>query len=89
MKLYTITEEDMRAIERAAQFLDSVITLDPCRTVEGRQRTIDMVRALEQVAKSALLVEKPPLSEKRRCPACGKLTRITTAGCDHCDLEHK
>ncbi len=23
------------------------------------------------------------------CTACGQLTRITTAGCDHCDLEDK
>ncbi len=26
---------------------------------------------------------------RRRCPACKRLTRITTAGCDHCDLEDK
>jgi len=26
---------------------------------------------------------------KHRCLACGKLTRDTTAGCDHCELEDK
>ena len=26
---------------------------------------------------------------KRRCEYCGKLTRETTAGCDHCDIEDK
>lgn len=26
---------------------------------------------------------------KHECPACGKMTRNTTAGCDHCDLEDK
>ncbi len=31
----------------------------------------------------------PPLDRKRKCPACGRMTRITTAGCDHCDLEDK
>lgn len=30
-----------------------------------------------------------PLDKKRRCPNCKKMTRITTAGCDHCDLEDK
>ena len=28
-------------------------------------------------------------SHKRRCSACGQLTRESTAGCDHCDLEDK
>jgi hypothetical protein len=25
----------------------------------------------------------------RECKYCGKMTRITTAGCDHCDVEDK
>lgn len=30
-----------------------------------------------------------PLDRKEKCPACGRMSRITTAGCDHCDLEDK
>lgn len=30
-----------------------------------------------------------PLKETRDCEYCGKQTRITTAGCDHCDVEDK
>lgn len=30
-----------------------------------------------------------PLDARRRCAHCGELTRITTAGCDHCDVEDK
>jgi hypothetical protein len=26
---------------------------------------------------------------RHRCPACRKMTRDTTAGCDHCDFEDK
>jgi hypothetical protein len=26
---------------------------------------------------------------KHQCPACGRMTRNTTAGCDHCELEDK
>lgn len=32
---------------------------------------------------------KEVASQKRRCHACGKLTRETTAGCDFCDVEDK
>lgn len=38
------------------------------------------------------LPKRPPKfnpNATRKCPACGKPTRITTAGCDHCDLEDK
>lgn len=30
-----------------------------------------------------------PMDRKKKCPACGKMSRVTTAGCDHCDLEDK
>lgn len=30
-----------------------------------------------------------PLRGKAKCPACGRMSRITTAGCDHCGLEDK
>jgi len=29
------------------------------------------------------------LQDKERCEWCGKMTRITTAGCDHCNVEAK
>jgi rubrerythrin len=29
------------------------------------------------------------LNSKHKCPSCGKMTRDSTAGCDHCDLEDK
>lgn len=28
-------------------------------------------------------------ASKLPCPACKRMSRITTAGCDHCDLEDK
>lgn len=28
-------------------------------------------------------------ARKVRCPSCHRLTRDTTAGCDHCDIEDK
>jgi hypothetical protein len=34
-------------------------------------------------------ISRHPSVDKVRCPACKRLTRITTAGCDHCDLEDK
>lgn len=34
-------------------------------------------------------VKPHPLSAEKQCPACGKMSRTTTAGCDHCDLEDK
>lgn len=30
-----------------------------------------------------------PLAVTRTCAACGRQTRITTAGCDNCDVEDK
>lgn len=30
-----------------------------------------------------------PWGGKHKCSACGKMTRDTTAGCDHCDFEDK
>jgi hypothetical protein len=30
-----------------------------------------------------------PLRAKRKCEHCGKMTRVTTAGCDHCNVEDK
>ena len=32
---------------------------------------------------------RPRRWSKHTCAACGKQTRNTTAGCDHCDLEDK
>ena len=49
----------------------------------ARNREItDRVKRLEQRRAN-------PLNQRARCPACGRLTRITTAGCDHCGLEDK
>ena len=42
--------------------------------------------ALTMRPTSALHRDDPKM---RRCPACKRLTRDTTAGCDHCDLEDK
>lgn len=35
------------------------------------------------------LAKPHPLSKKRKCEHCGRMTRVTTAGCDHCDVEGK
>jgi hypothetical protein len=32
---------------------------------------------------------KPLPERRRRCGVCGKWTRESTAGCDHCDVEDK
>jgi len=32
---------------------------------------------------------KIPTDRTRICDYCGKQTRVTTAGCDHCDVEDK
>lgn len=32
---------------------------------------------------------KPPPWDTRKCENCGRWTRVTTAGCDHCDIEDK
>ena len=45
----------------------------------------DMKAALRELTR----VRHAMLFGKRRCPDCGKLTRDTTAGCDHCDYEDK
>lgn len=39
--------------------------------------------------RSRWVVDEAEPTGKRRCPACKRMTRITTAGCDHCDLEDK
>lgn len=56
--------------------------LDECRS--ARAALIAEVGTLR-----ARLAMPHPLSDKRRCSACGKMSRITTAGCDHCDMEDK
>ena len=39
--------------------------------------------------KRLLNIPTSGLQKRTKCPSCGKLSRITTAGCDHCDLEDK
>ena len=45
-------------------------------------------RAIAEAQDGADIARHPNI-DKVRCPACKRLTRITTAGCDHCDLEDK
>lgn len=45
----------------------------------------EVERLREELAKPCV----NPMSRREPCPACGKLSRITTAGCDHCGLEDK
>jgi hypothetical protein len=40
-------------------------------------------------AEEALLGSRSPLDRTRPCVACGLATRVTTAGCDHCEHEDK
>jgi hypothetical protein len=55
------------------------------------ERPKSYVEAARLLAPAFLeLVRTPnPIFHKHKCPACGKLTRDTTAGCDHCNLEDK
>lgn len=46
-----------------------------------------LLRKIVQEEKGS--TKKHPLDHKRVCEYCGKRTRITTAGCDHCDVEDK
>lgn len=56
----------------------------------------DVAVNTEELARAVLrlLAEKTqpithPMDRKKKCPACGHMSRVTTAGCDHCDLEDK
>lgn len=50
----------------------------------------DVVRLSSQLATMKENVgANHPLVAKRRCLYCNKMTRITTAACDHCDVEDK
>ena len=35
------------------------------------------------------VLARNPLDRKSKCVSCGKMSRVTTAGCDHCDYEDK
>jgi hypothetical protein len=67
---------------------------DP-ETYEGRAVGYNWVKDIEEdqgaKARAALDGANKPKKQttKHRCTACGKMTRDTTAGCDHCDLEDK
>ena len=64
-------------------------------TVEGwKARALAAEAALETDAwkARALAAEARvahPMDDKHRCPSCKRMTRITTAGCDHCDCDDK
>lgn len=58
--------------------------------LRGLPRTLERDHVISIVEASPEL-EYPydPEAVRRRCDACGKMTRVTTAGCDHCDMEDK
>jgi hypothetical protein len=58
------------------------------RTRNSLASTAEMLSGL-LVEVARLETAKHPLDRKCKCPACGRMSRITTAGCDHCDLEDK
>lgn len=75
-----MTEDEIRKLVAIAQSI-----------VDERPKSY--VEAARLLAPAFLeLVQTPflhPNSYKRKCLYCGKLTRDTTAGCDHCDVEDK
>ena len=83
---------DARQSEREAceRIVEEYISHNPTTSHNDAIRNIacgEILRRLRERAKGASPDE--PLLEKHACPACGKQTRDTTAGCDHCDLEDK
>jgi len=55
--------------------------------VEEFARLQKRLSAAEELLK--IPVKDPIFKKKAKCPACGKMSRVTTAGCDHCGLEDK
>lgn len=49
----------------------------------------DARAALDSTAPAPRPAIEALINERKACPACGKPSRATTAGCDHCDLEDK
>ena len=61
--------------------------LDKARREGGEDAQAEVARLREALAASEARAENP--LGKHTCPACGKQSRVTTAGCDHCDYEDK
>ena len=61
----------------------------------AQPRTLERDHIIEIVKASLNHEYPPPTTPKesdpwmRRCPYCSMMTRITTAGCDHCEPEDK
>lgn len=75
-----MTKEE-KALYQAARFYAE------CPTEHGE---LDLKKAaLAYAAERYKEQFKHPRDTKRKCDYCGKMTRVTTAGCDHCDVEDK
>jgi hypothetical protein len=72
-----------------ARYLSFIATHWGCHA--PRQIEIAMLQGKLRKAEELLAIPAvaSPRVKKRRCEYCGRMTRISTAGCDHCDVEDK
>lgn len=82
-RLRTRQQELLALVAKLTRETPYPAELDECRS--ARAALIAEVGTL----RAALARPANPMDRKRRCDYCGKMTRITTAGCDHCDVEDK
>jgi hypothetical protein len=84
-----------RALKRADAFALDTQTCDEavqslCEMIVAARAERDELRAALGATPIATTADVArTLSKMRACPACKRLTRDTTAGCDHCELEDK
>jgi CheY-like chemotaxis protein len=52
-------------------------------------KPLDIERLDQAIAGVAGITLPERTQDRHKCPACGRMTRNTTAGCDYCDLDDK
>lgn len=65
-------------------------TYDRCRkAINSDVKDNDARTTLHRALTLWIMTQRKQSAETRVCEQCGRATRITTAGCDYCDLEDK
>jgi hypothetical protein len=80
-----VDEEELEALRELEQSLRSLPSGQLMREETALLSRLDAIRARAKQAEAKYTT----ILDKRKCPACGNMTRITMAGCDHCDIEDK